>query len=119
MYTPHPGAGGPEDWQEDLRAELLAKGDDLDISTGVKDEGGDLPPVSLKGREERKGETLERGELVLNVCYGGRQGREGGALSAEDVSSISRDHATSWQATGPCLTYAEMPAKPTRAISSA
>ena len=76
MHTPHPGPGGPEDGQEDLRAKLLAKGDDLRVGARVQNVGGDLHPVSLEGREEWEGQLLVGGELLLEVAYSGGEGRE-------------------------------------------
>ena len=76
MHTPHPGSGSPEDGQEDLRAKLLAKGDDLGVCARIQNVGGDLRPVSLEGRKEWKSQFLVGGELLLEVEYSGGEGGE-------------------------------------------
>ena len=97
MHTPHPGPGGPEDGQEYLWAKLLTERNDLSVSARVENEGGDLHPVPLERRKQRKGQSLAGGELLLEVGDSGGEGREKGrALSTKEMGSIPRDHPTPW-----------------------
>ena len=65
------------------------------VGAWVKNKGGDLHPVPLEGRKQRKGQSLAGGELLLEVGDSGGEGREKGrALSTKEIGSISRDHPT-------------------------